>query len=203
MKYVKTAMCLAVLGATLSSPMAWAVVTAEDRGSPHPDVDTKIQAKQHDWRVSQDVFWQGKTDGQKAECPANSAKHCKVQFKVDPKTTSTSLNWQVGAGANGATWFSKVQVRLKDTYQRIAPKPLSTAIFDKTIQLCKGMWAQPVSVQHRRWTKGVFQGGFVQTAQKPGEWTYDWKSNAKFGQWTDHVAVGKPYTTVMYSHKAL
>jgi hypothetical protein len=214
MKYAKNVMYLAVLGAVLSSTTAWASwKTYEDKPSPHPDGGSRLVAKQQDRNTWQDWFWKGSSEGMVFRCPPDHPNAtCDANYEVNQsKSTSVSKSWSVGAGGQGGAWFAKAQPILMATYGQTTTKTNTTGkSFRGTVQVKKGEYTMPVSIQNRRWKTGVFNGGHYQinkweekTARKNvtrTRYEYEWYWR-DFGKWTDNRAENSAYFSMVYSKK--
>jgi hypothetical protein len=194
MKNVKSVMCLAVLGAAVCSSPAWAGFSSTTNyGTGKIDGGTRAIAKQQAGNTFITWFWQGKNENMQAWCPKTSvAATCQVRFNIPSKSTSFSqgLNIQAGGFNHG---------ELTGVYNRQYSKTMSTRGSSMSAQVRKGQYAQPVAVQGRRWTKGVFNGAHFKTGSRGRTYNYEW-AGRDFGSWTANHAAGNPYNTVVYKN---
>jgi hypothetical protein len=193
MKNAKSAMCLAVLGAAVCSSPAWAGFWSNQNfGTGKTDGGTKAIAQQQGNKWNQ-WFWQGKNEGMQVQCPSNnSAATCQKTFNIPSKSTSFSQGLNIQAGG-----FN--QQELAALYNRQYSKTMSTRGSSMNVQAKKGQSGQPVAVQERRWTKGVFRGAHFKTQTRNANYFYEW-AGRDFASWTDNQAVGNPYLTVVYTN---
>jgi hypothetical protein len=204
-KNAKRAMYLAVLGAVVcSSSSAWAAWwSLQDHGPVKVDGGTRIMARSQAGNAWDQWFWQGKSEGMQFQCPRNNATPtCTTRFELGTsRFTSTSHGFSIG----GTVGIAGQELTAK--YNREWTKSTSTGRGTNDLaHVSRGQFVQPVAVQKRRWTRGVFHGGHfkVQTLPKSTfvngklvryQYNWTWKD---VGNWTDNRAVGSPYYTFAY-----
>jgi hypothetical protein len=191
-------MYLAVLGAAVCSSSAWAGWWSnQDFGAAKTDGGTRAVARQQGNKYS-DWFWQGKNEGLQFRCPTNHpAATCRHTFNVN-SSKSTSLSQGFRIGLEGKFKEQELSAAYNRQYSRTQTTGHGSTLI---AQVSRGHYTQPVAVQERRWTKGVFHGAHFKTqtrvSGKNTNWYYDWAWR-DFGSWTSYLGVGKPYYTVVY-----
>lgn len=182
-----------------------------DLGSPHAAGDSGTvhvvdQQANNTWA---DWFWRGKDHGYNYQCPWNNGKDtCSASWNVtETHGTSIGFGGGINPGGNSANWFSKVQGSLAASFSFDYSRSQSTSMaFNQGVDIRRGQWAEPIFIQVRRWQKGHFKNGWVQSGYNagyhghdgsgsPAEWTYSWTGNITYGGWETNTAMGRPYTT--------
>ncbi len=205
--FTRPGSCSMVMAAalTVQAPLAHAGCGIDDRGSPHADDSgaTRLIVTQRAHTTWQDWFWRGINNGQNARCPDNNAGPCKFTWaNAIAKSTTIGFGGGVTGGFRDAKWWQQAQSSLQAafnfTYQRQTTK---TDTYTIETSYGPGWFAEPIMVQTRRWEKGYFQGGWVQTSAPPAyiragaRYCYNFDASQSFGEWTSNVAEGAPYRT--------
>ncbi len=210
MSKAKRLVLSAVAAATLLTSMSQAVagcVFAQDRGSPHADGGgwtTHLQT-QHAWNTWQDWFWRMSWESPLYQCPwGNAQPTCPITSNFT-KAVSHSKEWgfSVGPGADSKDWFQKAMGSLAFNFHYTQQRTWTDSFsFIPGGSILRGQKVDAITVQDRRWRKGVFKGGWVQTSQSsnyryPGQITrcYDFDWGRTFGEWSTNTAEGRSYHT--------
>jgi hypothetical protein len=180
-------------------------------GSPHAagDAGTVHVVDQQAGNTWQDWFWRGKDHGFNYQCPWNNGKEtCSVSWNVtETHGTTIGFGGGINPGGNSANWFKLVQWSLGASFNFDYNRTQSTSMaLNQGVDVRRGQWAEPVFIQVRRWQRGHFKNGWVETHYSPGYhghdgsgdpavWTYTWTGNITYGGWETNTAQGRPYTT--------
>lgn len=207
MSKAKRVVLSAVAAATLLTSMSQAVAgcVAEDRGSPHADGGswTTQQQTQHAWNTWQDWFWRMSWEQPIFQCPwGNALPTCPITTNFT-KSVSHSKEWGVSFGPEGGTndWFKKAVASLGFNFNYSQQKTWTDSFsFIPGGAIQRGQKVEPITVQERRWRKGHFHGGWVETYSYQDRYRrtfhcYDFDWGRNFGEWTTNTADGSSYHT--------
>ena len=206
------ALSIAMLASAVSP--AWAgCVNNDDRGSPHADQNgaTQLIVTQQASNTWTQWIWRGGDDGEVFNCPWNNGEaNCPYSWGQS-KSKTTSKGWSGGVGAGGGTndWFKKVVGTLAGAFSYTYTRSWTTTqTFTAQVSVPKGMYAEPIIAQTRRWQGGYMRGGWMESSRKTiyhfsgrtvteggKEYCYNFDGGRQFGDWNTHVAEGSVYRT--------
>lgn len=175
-----------------------------DRGNPHADSGswTKLNVSQQANNTWQDWFWRGSWEGKTFQCPWNNAEAtCPINLDFT-KATSHAREWgiSIGPGGNSNDWFKKVVGSLTASFNYSRQKTWTNSFsFRPGGSVRRGQFAEPITVQVRRWTRGYYKGGWVEKRQvfaRYQYYCYDFDANRSYGQWSSNTATGASYHTI-------
>lgn len=206
MSKTKRLVLSAVAAATLLTSVSQAVAGCGryDRGSPHSDSGnwTSHIETQHAWNTWQDWFWRLSWTEPVYQCPwGNAEPICRITSNFT-KTVSHSKEWGVGFGPGGGTndWFKKAVGTLGINFNYGQQKTWTDSFsFTPGGAILRGQKVDPVTIQDRRWRKGIFHGGWVEKSSYVDRYgtvrCYDFDWGRNFGEWSSNTADGRSYNT--------
>lgn len=189
---------------------AYAGCVWDDRGSPHADGGsaTQLMRTQHAHNTWQDWFWRGSWEGKVFQCPwGNADPTCPINLDFT-KGTSHSAQIQFGFDAGGGTndWFKKAVGSLAASFNYSKQRTWNNSFsFRPGGSIRRGQKAEPITVQDRRWQRGYYRGGWVQTGSRTVtsgrlvvgvQRCYDFQNWHNFGGWTTNQAEGSSFHTI-------
>jgi len=177
-----------------------------DRGSPHADSGdwTKLYESQHANNTWQDWFWRGSWEGKVFKCPWNNADPtCPINLDFTKSTShSKEVGFSIGAGGGTNDWFKKAAGTLTGSFNYNRQTTWTDSFsFRPGGSIRRNQYAEPITVQDRRWRRGYYHGGWMQTSATANRYgivtrCYDFDWNRNYGEWTSNTAENTSYHTL-------